>query len=236
METSNIVTCTCGAKVRLPEQKENRAFRCPVCKTGIALTVDARVLASSQSRPGDSGATCPICQSGIAAEEFVVICPECDQVHHRECWAEVGGCGSYGCSQVPALEKGDAAAQQPMSAWGDKKTCPVCGEEIKAIAVRCRYCRTDFDTVDPLTMLDVRRGIRRKEASKGLQQTVIVVFIVSLLVGCLAPITAVVSFCLFLPKKKELARAGPVYQTLAYSAMGLSVLYSILMLLFALAP
>ncbi len=162
-------------------------------------------------------------------------CPDCDQVHHHDCWAEVGGCATYGCPQAPVLEKPGADAQQPTSAWGDKKQCPICGETIKAIAVRCRYCRSDFKTVDPLTMADVRRRIHRDEASKGLQKTVIIVFIISLLAGPLAPITAVVGFCLFLPKKKELARAGPVYQTLAYSAMGLSVLYSILMLFFALA-
>ena len=43
---SEIITCPCGAKVRLPEQTANRAFRCPQCKNGIALTLDAQVLAS----------------------------------------------------------------------------------------------------------------------------------------------------------------------------------------------
>ena len=227
----NIVTCQCGAKVRLPEQSENRSFRCPQCKVGIALTLDARVLASSQLRPGDAGAICPICQSGIAADEFVVTCPKCDQIHHRECWAEIGGCGTYGCQQAPALEKGASGAQPPLSAWGDTKTCPVCGEKIKAIAVRCRYCNTDFDTVDPLTLHDVRRKINQGEAAKGLRTTVAVLFLLSL-IGCLAPIIAVVSACVVLPKRRQLAKEGPLFMVMGYSSLALSLIYSFLMLVF----
>ena len=110
---SEIITCPCGAKIRLPEQTANRAFRCPQCKNGIALTLDAQVLASMPLKPGDSGSSCPICQSPIAAEEPVVTCPACDQIHHRECWAEIGGCGTYGCKQAPALEKGSGHVAAP---------------------------------------------------------------------------------------------------------------------------
>src|SRR5208283_5949990 len=80
---SEVITCPCGAKVRLPEQTANRAFRCPQCKNGIALTLDAQVLASLPLKPGDSGSSCPICQSPIAADEPVGTCPACDQIHHR---------------------------------------------------------------------------------------------------------------------------------------------------------
>ena len=38
-----------------------------------------------------------------------------DQVHHLECWAEIGGCGTYGCKQAPAaLEKAPATFPSPV--------------------------------------------------------------------------------------------------------------------------
>jgi hypothetical protein len=226
----NIVTCPCGANVRLPEGQADRKFRCPICKNGIALTVGATVLSSSRLGAGDAGATCPICQSSIAADEFTVVCPKCEQIHHRECWAEVGGCGTYGCEQAPSAEK-PAEPEQPMSAWGDTKRCPVCGETIKAIAVRCRYCHTEFDTVNPLTLADVHRKMSKEEKLTNLQKAVIALFIVSM-IGCLAPIALVGNVVVFLTRREDLRRLPPLFQILAYSSLGLSVLYSFLMLVF----
>jgi hypothetical protein len=229
---SEIITCPCGAKVRLPEQTANRAFRCPQCKNGIALTLDAQVLASIPLKPGDAGASCPICQSAISAEEPVVTCPECDQIHHRECWAEIGGCGSYGCKQAPAPEKAPPASQ-PLTAWGDTKKCPVCGETIKSIAVKCRYCQSEFGTVDPISLGDIHRRHKRKESEKGVLTTVIVLFALSLL-GCLAaPLLAIVNCAVLLPKRRQIAAASPTHLVLAYSAIGITVLYSVLILIVA---
>ena len=86
----------------------------------------------------------------------------CDQVHHRECWTDVGGCATYGCENAPKSEK-TAPAEAPRSAWGDTKKCPACGEKIKSIALRCRYCGTEFDTVDPLTLKDLRGQVAKEE-------------------------------------------------------------------------
>jgi hypothetical protein len=143
----------------------------------------------------------------------------------------VGGCGTYGCENAPSLEKDGESAGPPLSAWGDTKACPACGETIKAIALRCRYCGTNFDTVDPLTVQDLRAKVKKGETAKIIRTMVIVLFVLSL-IGCLAPLVAGVGFAVLVPKRQQLAREGPLFQILAYSAIGLSVLYSALMILF----
>ena len=107
-----IIDCTCGAKLSLPEQSAGRAFRCPQCKNGIgALTTDGQSLPSRPWSLKEGRSSFGIGWSSIAEAEAVVNCPQCDQVHHLECWAEIGGCGTYGCKQAPALEKALATLQ-----------------------------------------------------------------------------------------------------------------------------
>lgn len=231
----SIHTCSCGAKVRLPDRATGRTFRCPRCKVEIEVipafnSLGALAEPAATPPPGPStGAVCPICQTDIAAGEATTRCPRCEQVHHEECWQEVGGCSTYGCAEAPAETK--EAPQRPLSAWGDTKRCPACGEQIKAIALRCRYCNTDFDTVDPLTAGDLRRKVRKADASRGLQKTVVTFFIMAVS-GLLAPVALVGLLVAFLPRRQELARAGPFYLVLGYSGLGLSVLYLVLGVLF----
>lgn len=225
-----IVTCVCGAKVRVPAQASGRMFRCPKCKAEFATTADSQVIASYKIDSHGAPSLCPICQAGIGPQEDAIDCPSCGQTHHRECWVEVGGCSTYGCPQAPAAEK--EAAEQPTSAWGDTKNCPVCGEKIKSIAVVCRYCKTRFDSVDPLTLRDLHRKTRRSEGQHKLQTTTIILFGVTVIIGILAPLMALINGGWVAAKRKELAAAGPVYLVLGYSAIGVSLLYSFLMLVF----
>ena len=232
MAADRIIACECGTHVRLPKDSASRAFRCPACKTALALTVDAKILSTKQLQAGDPGATCPICQTAITAAEFIVTCPQCDQVHHRECWSEIGGCGTYGCEQAPSIDKSESTAAAPLTAWGDTKKCPMCGETIKSIALRCRFCDTDFDTADPLTIKDLHRQSVRDETLKKLQQTTVTIFVISI-IGCVAPIIGLIGLAYFWPKREQLARCGPLYQVMAFAAVTLSAIYSVLMLAFA---
>lgn len=227
-----IVACQCGAKIRLPEATEGRAFRCPKCKTELLATMDDKILTSTLAHGGTVGAACPICQAKITQGEGVVTCPDCDQIHHRECWVDVGGCSTYGCRQAP-VAKDKEPAQQPLTAWGDTKKCPVCQETIKSIALRCRYCGTDFNTVDPLKLRDVHGQVALEEKSETFQKAIVALFVLSLL-GLLAPIVLCVSLAIVLTQKKALAKAGAFYVALGYSAIAVSGLFSILMIVFLL--
>jgi hypothetical protein len=199
-------------------------FRCPKCKAELAAPAAGQIVTSALADPGAPGATCPICQTPIGANEASLVCPACDQVHHRECWNDVGGCATYGCENAPKTEK-TAVAAAPLAAWGDTKRCPACGETIKAIALRCRYCGTDFETVDPLTLKDLRTQVSKGERLRTTKGIVITQFVLSIILACLAPLIAIASTAYLLLQHRTIAKGGPAYLVMAYSAMVISILY-----------
>ena len=46
--------------------------------------------------------------------------------------------------------------------------------------MKCRYCQTDFGTANPLSLGDMHRREKRKETQKGLLNTVVALFAISL--------------------------------------------------------
>lgn len=220
--------CACGVRLRVPEAAEGKRVRCPKCKSELrAERSDPAARVAVRAATVDGGETvCPICQSTIESDATTIRCPSCEQVHHRECWAEIGGCSSYGCAQAPVLKK-TAETPNGQAHWGDTKRCPVCQETIKAIALRCRYCHTDFDTSDPLTARDLHQQDKRaKEVSQD-RGKVITIFVLSV-IGLLA--VPMLSFSLYwaIVRKDRLQRAGPLYQLLAWASVVLNGIYTLL--------
>jgi uncharacterized paraquat-inducible protein A len=227
---TTVVSCNCGAKIKVPESRMGQALRCPRCKADLGGGDDGRIVTSALADPLTKGATCPICQTTVQPGEPMLVCPACDQVHHRDCWTDVGGCATYGCENAPQLDKA-APVETPRSAWGETKKCPACGETIKSIAIRCRFCGTEFETADPLSLKDLRKQIKKGERLQATRTLAIFVFILSIL-GCLAPVIAIAATAYLIVQREVIAKAGPSYLVMGYSAMGISYLYSVLWLLF----
>ena len=93
--------------------------------------------------------------------------------------------------------------------------------------------RDEFGTVDPLSAMDMRAKMVRQASQKSMRSSAVTLFVCSI-IGVL-PLMAIIALAWVLPKRKELARAGPVYLILGYCSLGLSVLYSLLMLFFAMS-
>ncbi|MEA2710530.1 MAG: hypothetical protein QOF78_3131 [Phycisphaerales bacterium] len=230
-----VVTCECGARVRVPDDASG-AFRCPRCRVMIAAPapVGAGEGAAGQftttdvSRARGEATTCPTCQTVIAGDAPRLFCPSCGQPHHQECWDEIGGCAVYGCKSAPETIK-QPDTEPARFAWGDVKSCPMCGEQIKSIALKCRFCGANFDTVDPLDAWDLRKRVTRQQGAQSLRTGVIALFVLSL-IGVIAPLMLIINLIFVLANRARLKEAGPVMLVLAYASIALSVVYCVLML------
>jgi len=56
------------------------------------------------------GKKCIYCEKEFAANDEVVECPRCHQLHHVDCWKANGGCARRGCPQVAQTIIGEPPA------------------------------------------------------------------------------------------------------------------------------
>jgi hypothetical protein len=182
-----------------------------------------------------AGKLCSICQTPIIAGEQVVSCPHCVLPFHQECWTENRGCSAYGCAGSPKLAKGsETNAGEPLSnAWGGEKPCPLCGRQIKAQALKCRFCGAEFNTRDIVSKAEYQRREYEGAEYTEVRNKVVALFLLSV-AACLAPVGLVLMLVLFLNKEFwgiDYRRLPVTLRALVISAIGVS---SFLMLLLVL--
>jgi hypothetical protein len=164
---------------------------------------------------------CALCQTAIAPGEATTSCPGCAAPYHADCWQEVGGCGVYGCANVPPTEK-RSDLEIPAAHWGkESKACPACGKDIQAMAVRCRHCGSTFATADPLSRRDFMKAKGRDGSRPGLKRRAAWLF-----AACALPFTTAlagpIGLWWYLRRRDEIERLPRLFPTLVWIGLGLS--------------
>ena len=229
-----VYRCTCGQAIAAPVQAVGRRAKCPKC--GRVTVVPERAEAEEAKARGPQavepdalvGRVCSICQNAMQPGEEACLCPECRSPYHRECWDEVGGCATYGCRQMPQAAK-PAEPGPRTEGWGDDKVCPKCGQVIRSAALKCRYCKARFPSAVPMTSEEYREWRQQRALLTPTRIVAIVVFAVSLF-GCLGPLVLLGGGLWLWRSHDSLKRVGGAPQVLAYFGLGLSLIYSLLML------
>ena len=97
---------------------------------------------------------------------------------------------------------------QPNAMNADEKQCPMCGETIKAIARRCRFCGEEF-ALDgrSVTSEAVREEAERLIREKQDKTTSWQLFVTGL-IGCFAPILAIYGMVFLLRRSQPFPGKG----------------------------
>ena len=127
-----------------------------------------------------------------------------------------------------------ASRRSAVECLGGYEKCPACGETIKSIALRCRYCGTEFSSVDPLSVSELRQQTLKGQQAETFKICVVGAFIASL-TGCLAPVSLIFGLVYLLPRRERLAKAGPLFSIMGWTSIALSGLYCVAVLVLFLA-
>ncbi|HEV8379551.1 MAG TPA: RING finger protein [Tepidisphaeraceae bacterium] len=179
------------------------------------------------------GQLCPICQSRIAASDAATFCPECRTIYHADCWEENQGCAVYGCSQVPAKEQ-KSNLEIPVSYWGQQhKPCPVCGQQIQAVALRCRHCGATFESARPEETGEFFQRLTLERSAHSAKTKVIWVFILCAL-PITAPIAGFVALIWYLSKRDAVNKMPAMYSAMVKIAVCVGLGQTVVVILIAL--
>ena len=171
----------------------------------------------------DHRVTCVYCLL-IVVEAERTNCPGCSAPHHQNCWDELGGCSFYGCPQMVETKKAD---DQIVTYWGavDKK-CPVCAEVIPVAALECKFCRSTFEDIRPMTLADLLEP--EEEAWVKSYRRSAIWLIVFSAIGCTSLPSFVIGLIWYFTRKERL-KLVPATRGLVLIALGINVVYAVVL-------
>ncbi len=158
-----MIQCDCGAVSASQGQRRSYIALPEVSVATSAVRVGQAGAARRNSSPVKTGLSVQL-PDEITADDFYVECPECNPDSSSSAGPRLADVARMGVGKHRRSRKTESA-QQPLAAWGDTKRFARRAVKIKAI-MRCRYCQTDFDSVDPMSLKDLH-GDRRIEKTDG---------------------------------------------------------------------
>jgi len=223
------ITCDCGASYHIDENYLGKSAKCKKCNRILKIQSQEREVILTEDSVLN-GASCPICKSPFYHEEAITKCPDCNTAYHRECWEENGGCGIYGCSQVPITEK-LTSIEMPASFWGQEdKPCPVCNATIIASAIRCRYCGATFQSARPEDTNEYQEHKAIEQYLPALQKSIIILLIFCI-IPFTAPIAAIIGIIWYSSHRKKIKALPRLYSAISNIAIYLGIGQSIFIII-----
>ena len=172
---------------------------------------------------------CGTCHARIAEGEEPKACPACRQEYHAACWAELGGCGTYGCEHAVQGEK--PAVGPSHGGWGDSKTCPSCNGVLHPSAMECR-CGAKFPRIEAMTRAEYTAWTQARSRIRTVRRSLVAFFVISLF-GIPAPVIGIAAGILAFVNRKDLAGEDGTYLALGYGAAALGVTHALAFALIA---
>lgn len=86
-----------------------------------------------------TGLKCPVCGKAFAANDDIVVCPDCGAPYHRECYAQTGKCVFADRHGTPDAWAPPKAEPEPNEQESSKR-CPRCGSLNSESALFCEHC------------------------------------------------------------------------------------------------
>jgi hypothetical protein len=120
--------------------------------------------ATPRTEPRHAPSTCPYCHDTILPEHDVIVCRECNALHHGACWREMSACatcrsttglGALASSSPAAAERppfssaplarvtsgpSRAIGAAPRDEGPRRLHCPVCRRDTTHVGSRCTRC------------------------------------------------------------------------------------------------
>jgi hypothetical protein len=140
----------------------------------------------------------------------------------------------YGCQQAyPAEKTADPAAMaasQNMVWENEQTTCPICRETISKSARRCPFCTTPLQFHNG-RMISSYQGALPEDK---LRYFAITIFVLSF-IPCIAPLVFLTASIWGYQMRGKLAKVGQIYPIITYLAIGISGIFTLVILLFMLS-